>query len=101
MSPVLCRCYAASDDGLAASALASGCGGSARMSHHCQFDARRSLAALEEDNTISAGIEMSQWKWLGAALVPGIERQPLKRLNADEAGLLKLLLRWRNEAGPG
>ena len=63
------------------------------------FDASRSLAALKQDNTIIAVIEMSQSKWLVAALVPGIERQPLKRLNADEAGLLKLLLRWRNEAG--
>jgi transposase len=30
---------------------------------------------------------------------PGVERQPLKRLDADEAALLKLLHRWRNEAG--
>jgi hypothetical protein len=36
---------------------------------------------------------------LVAAVVPGIERQPLKRLDADEAALLKLLHRWRNEAG--
>jgi hypothetical protein len=27
------------------------------------------------------------------------ERQPLKRLDANEAALLKLLHRWRNEAG--
>jgi hypothetical protein len=41
---------------------------------------------------------MSQAKWLIAAVVPGIERQPLKRLNADEAAVLKLLHRWRDEA---
>ena len=63
------------------------------------FDASRSLTSLEEDSTIIAVIEMSQAKWLVAAVVPGVERQPLKRLDADKAALLKLLHRWRNEAG--
>jgi len=63
------------------------------------FDASRSLTSLERDSTIIAVIEMSQAKWLVAAVVPGVERQPLKRLDADEAALLKLLHRWRNEAG--
>jgi len=63
------------------------------------FDASRSLTALEQDSTIIAVIEMSQAKWLVAGVVPGVERQPLKRLTADEAALLKLLHRWRNEAG--
>jgi transposase len=63
------------------------------------FDASRSLYALEQDNTIIAVIEMSQSKWLVAAVVPGVERQPLKKLDADEAAVLKLLHRWRNEAG--
>jgi hypothetical protein len=31
---------------------------------------------------------MSQAKWLVAAVVPGVERQPLKRLDADEAALV-------------
>jgi transposase len=63
------------------------------------FDASRSLTALEQDSTIIAVIEMSQSKWLVAAVVPGVERQPLKKLDASEAALLKLLHRWRNEAG--
>ena len=42
---------------------------------------------------------MSQSKWLVAALVPGVERHPLKKFDAQEEGLLKLLHRWRNEAG--
>jgi transposase len=63
------------------------------------FDASRSLTTLEQDSTIVAVIEMSQSKWLVAAVVPGVERQPLKRLDADEAALLKVLHRWRNEAG--
>ena len=62
------------------------------------FDASRSLTSLEQDSTIIAVIEMSQAKWLVAAVVPGVERQPLKKLDADEAALLKLLHRWRNEA---
>src|SRR5947209_60696 len=69
------------------------------MSQRCQFDASRSVTALEQDNTIIAVIEMSQSKWLVAALVPGVERQPLKKLDAQEEGLLKLLHCWRNEAG--
>src|SRR5215510_11187299 len=49
---------------------------SSPMSQHFRFDASRSLTALEQDSTIVAVIEMSQAKWLVAALVPGIERQP-------------------------
>ena len=69
------------------------------MSQHFRFDASRSLTALEQDSTIVAVIEMSQAKWLVAALVPGIERQPLKKFDAQEEMLLKLLHRWRCEAG--
>ena len=64
------------------------------------FDASRSLTALEQDNTIIAVIEMSQSSWLVAAVIPGVERQPLKKLDADEEALLKLLHRWRHEAEP-
>jgi transposase len=67
------------------------------MSH--PFDASRSLTVLEQDSTIIAVIEMSQSKWLVSAVVPGIERQPLKKLDPDEEALRKLLHRWRNEAG--
>jgi transposase len=62
------------------------------------FDASRSLTALEQDNTLIAVIEMAHSKWLVAALVPGIARQPLKKLEPDAEVLLKLLRRWRNEA---
>jgi transposase len=34
---------------------------------------------------------MSQSSWLVAAVIPGVERQPLKKLDADEEALLKLL----------
>jgi hypothetical protein len=45
------------------------------------FDASRSLTALEQDNTLIAVIEMSQSTWLVAAIVPGMKRQPLKKLD--------------------
>jgi transposase len=41
---------------------------------------------------------MSQKSWLVAGIVPGVERQPLKKLDSDENALLKLLDRWRLEA---
>jgi len=69
------------------------------MSQHSRSDASRSLTALEQDSTIIAVIEMSRTKWLVAALVPGVERQPLKKFDAQEEMLLKLLHRWRREAG--
>ncbi|MFL5045357.1 MAG: IS110 family transposase [Xanthobacteraceae bacterium] len=61
-------------------------------------DLSRSLAALDQDSTLIAVIEMSQSSWLVAGMVPGINRQPLKKLAADEARLLQLLDRWRDEA---
>ena len=35
---------------------------------------------------------------LVAGIVPGVERQPSKKLEVDENGLLKLLYRWREQA---
>ena len=61
-------------------------------------DLSRSLAAVDQDRTLIAVIEMSQSSWLVAGTVPGIERQPLKKLEPDEATLLGLLRRWRDEA---
>lgn len=61
-------------------------------------DLSRSLTTLDQDSTLVAVIEMSQSRWLVGAIVPGIERQPLKRLVPDEQALLKLLHRWRDEA---
>src|SRR3974377_197791 len=61
-------------------------------------DLSRSLIALEPDGTLLAVIEMSLSSWLVAGIVPGVERQPLKKLAADESALLKLLHRWREEA---
>ena len=61
-------------------------------------DLRRSLVALKQYATVIAVIEMSQSSWLVAGIVPGVERQPLKKLAVNEEALLQLLHRWRKEA---
>ena len=69
-----------------------------KLTQHKPNDLSRSLAALDMDSTLIAVIEMSQSSWLVAGIVPGIERQPLKKLAPDEHALLALLQRWRGEA---
>jgi transposase len=61
-------------------------------------DLSRSLTPLKPDGTLIAVIEMSLSSWLVAGIVPGVERQPSKKLEVDENALLKLLDRWREEA---
>src|SRR3974377_177717 len=71
------------------------------MEHSMQKlnDFSRSRTALEPDGTLIAVIEMSLSSWLVAGIVPGVERQPLKKLAVDESALLKLLHRWRGGGG--
>jgi transposase len=61
-------------------------------------DLSRSLTPLDPDGTLIAVIELSLSSWLIAGIVPGLGRQPLKKLAVDESALLKLLHRWRDEA---
>lgn len=61
-------------------------------------DLSRSLAALNQDTTLIAVVELSSKTWLVAAAVPGVERRPLKKLDPDAPALLALLERWRGEA---
>lgn len=61
-------------------------------------DSNKSVIPLEQDSTMIAVIEMGQASWLVAGIVPGLERQPLKKLGSDEQALFQLLQRWRNEA---
>jgi transposase len=61
-------------------------------------DLSRCLVTLEQDNTLIAVIELSQASWLVAGIVPAIERQPVKKIEADKVALLRLLGRWRDEA---
>ena len=57
-------------------------------------DLSRCLVTLEQDSTLVAVIEMGQASWLVAGIVPGVERQPVRKIEADEAALLRLLGRW-------
>src|SRR3954470_12813196 len=61
-------------------------------------DQSRSHTVLKQDSTLIAVLEMSQSAWLVAGLLPGIERHPLKKIEPDEAALLRLLRRWQDEA---
>ena len=61
-------------------------------------DFKKSVTPLEQDNTMIAVIDMGQASWLVGGIVPGLERQPLKKLASDEQALFQLLQRWRNEA---
>jgi transposase len=61
-------------------------------------DLSRSLTALEQDSTLIVVIEMSLSSWVVAGIVPGVDRQPLKKLAADKQALLQVVHRWRNEA---
>src|SRR5271167_2804894 len=61
-------------------------------------DLSRSLVALDQDSTIIAVVEMSQSSWLVGGVLPGIERQPCKKLEPSAERLLGLLHRWRDES---
>src|SRR5246127_3273526 len=61
-------------------------------------DLSRSLVALDQNSTIIAVVEMSQSSWLVGGILPGIERQPRKKLEPRPERLLALLHRWRDES---
>jgi len=61
-------------------------------------DLSRSLVALDRDTTIIAVVELSQSSWLVAGMLPGIERQPRKKLEPSPERLLALLHRWQEAA---
>ena len=61
-------------------------------------DLSRSLVALDQNSTIIAVVELSQSSWLVGGMLPGIERQPRKKLEPSPERLFALLHRWRDEA---
>ena len=61
-------------------------------------DLSRCLTALDQNSTVIAVVEMSRSSWLVAGIIPGVGRHPLKKLEPDEAALLRLLRRWQDEA---
>src|SRR6266481_7500765 len=63
-------------------------------------DLSRSLVALDQDSTIIAVVELSQSSWLVAGVLPGIERQPQKKLEPSAERLLGLLHVFQHRGGP-
>jgi transposase len=61
-------------------------------------DLSRSLVAFDQDSTLVAVIEMSSASWLVGGLVPGLSREPRKKLSPDPQALLRLLHQWCAEA---
>jgi transposase len=55
-------------------------------------------AAFEQVSTLVVVIEMSLSSWLVAGIIPGVSREPLKKIDPNPDELLKLLHRWRDEA---
>ena len=61
-------------------------------------DLSRSAIPFEYDASVAVVIEMSLSSWLIAGTVPGVERQPLKKIVPDAPEVLRILHRWRDEA---
>src|SRR5262247_4897964 len=69
-----------------------------KQQHKPLNDLSRSLTPFDPNQTLIGAIELSKESWLVAGIIPGVERQPLKKLEPDENELLKLFERWRKEA---
>jgi transposase len=61
-------------------------------------DSKACLTAFVQDSTLTVVIEMSLASWLVAGMVPGVDREPRKKIGPDPEVLLQLLYRWRDEA---
>ena len=61
-------------------------------------DLSRSLVALDQDSTIIAVVEMSQSSWLVGGILPGIERQPRKKLEPSPERRLQYHAHWTEHA---
>lgn len=61
-------------------------------------DLSRCLMPFDQNSTLVVIVEMSEASWLVCGAVPGVERQPLKKLKPDAPELLRLVERWRGEA---
>lgn len=61
-------------------------------------DLSRSPIALDQSETLISVVELSRSSWLVGAVVPGVPRQPLKKIEPDAPGLMRLIERWCDEA---
>ena len=59
---------------------------------------KKCFTAFEQASTMVAVVELSKKLWLVAGIVPGIDRHPLKKFEADENRLLALLHHWQQQA---
>src|SRR6201982_962322 len=89
------RCYGAGGEKMAISSLYINRWSAAMPQPN---DLSRSLVALDQDSTIIAVAERSQSSWLVGGILPGIERQPRKKLDPSPERLLALLHRWCDES---
>jgi transposase len=64
-------------------------------------DLNQSYAAFDQASTIVSVVELSSKSWLAAGTVPGVKRQPRKKLSATPHELLTQIERWRAEAVKG
>jgi transposase len=53
-------------------------------------DLSRSFVAFDQTTSLTVVVEMSQSSWLVAGMVPGVVRQPLKKLEPDPGALQRL-----------
>lgn len=65
---------------------------------HQTYDLDCSRTALDINSTLVVVVEMSQSTWLLHAVLPGVDRRPMKKLSVDEDSLLSQLHRWRDKA---
>jgi transposase len=61
-------------------------------------DLSRSLVAFDQNSTLVSTVELSSVSWLVGGIVPGLDRDPLKKLVPDQDALLQVLYRWRDQA---
>jgi len=57
-----------------------------------------SLTAFEQDSTLVVVIELAASSWTVGGLLPGVPRQPTKKMAADKYALARQLEDWREEA---
>lgn len=61
-------------------------------------DSKACPATFVQDSTLVVVIEMSLSSWLVTGMIPGVNREPLKKIDPNPDQLLALLHRWRDEA---
>ena len=57
-----------------------------------------SLTAYEQDSTLVVVIELAASSWTVGGLVPGVDRQPVKKIAADKFALAGQIEEWRERA---